>query len=135
MDHRSNARYGRLFIRGILILLCVIAIPKLATSEIDQPADQHNAPTNQKNAIPRYVRRPTGWSSRISPDSKDCAAAKLDIWFQYGTMTYTVFMPEPDLRFKASVGGMEGTTMLIGEKECLIRVRVEAVPAGTTIHD
>lgn len=135
MDHTSNARYGRLLVRGMLILLCVCAIPKLASSEIDQPTDQHNAPTKQQKALPRYVRRPTGASSRMLRDSKDCAAAKLDVWIQSGTMTYTVFLPDSELRFKALVGGTEGTTMLIGEKECLIRVRIQAVPAGTTIHD
>jgi hypothetical protein len=135
MDHTSNARYGRLFIRGLLILLCVFAIPKLASSEADQPAGQQAAPTKQPKALPRYVRRPTGASSRIFPDSEDCAATKLDIWFQYGTMTYTAFMPESDLRFKALIGGTKGTTMLIGEKGCLIRVRIQPVPAGTTIYD
>lgn len=135
MDHRSNARYGRLLIRGLLILLCIFAIPKLASSEADQPAGQEAASTKQPKALPRYVRRPTGASSRMLPDSKDCAAAKLDIWVQYGTMTYTAFMPDLELRFKALVGGPKGTTMLIGEKGCLIRVRIEAVPAGTTIYD
>jgi hypothetical protein len=135
MDHTSNARYGRLLIRGLLILLCVLAIPKLASSEMDRPAGQQTAPTKQPKVFHQYVRSPTGMSSRISPDSKDCAAAKLDIWVQHGTMTYTVFMPDSDLRFKALVGGTEGTTMLIGEKDCLIRVRIQPVPAGTTVYD
>jgi hypothetical protein len=135
MDHTSNARYGRLLIRGLLILLCAFAIPKLASSEIDQPAGQKNAPTKQPKAFPRYISSPTGTSSRMLPDSKDCAAAKLDIWLQSGTMTYTAFMPDSDLRFKALVGGTAGTTMLIGDKECLIRVRIQPVPAGTTIYD
>jgi hypothetical protein len=135
MDHTSNVCHGRLFIRGLLTLLCVFAIPKLASSEVDRPAGRQNTPIEQKKAFPLFVRRPTGMSSRISPDSKDCASAKLDIWLQSGTMTYTTFMPESDLRFKALVGGTAGTTMLIGDNECLIRVRIEPVPAGTTVYD
>lgn len=135
MDHTSNAHYGRLFIRGLLILLCVFAIPKLASSEMDRPAGQHTAPTDQQKAFPLFVRRPAGASSRMFPDSNDCAAAKLDIWLQYGTMTYTAFTPSSELRFKALVGGTQGTTMLIGDKDCLIRVRIQPVPAGTTVYD
>ena len=135
MDHRSNARYGRLFIRGLLILLCLFAVPKFASSEMDRPAGQQNPPTKQQKAFPRFVRSPTGASSRMFPDSKDCAAAKLDIWLQYGTMTYTAFMPNSEPGFKALIGGTQGTTMLIGDKECLIRVRIQPVPAGTTVYD
>lgn len=135
MRHTSYLRDRRFFIRGLLGLLCLFAIPKLASSEADQPTGQQSPPTKQPKVFHQYAGMPGSSSSRILPNSKDCAAAKLDIWVQYGTMTYTVFMPESDLRFKALVGGTQGTTMLIGEKECLIRVRIEPVPAGTTVHD
>jgi hypothetical protein len=34
-----------------------------------------------------------------------------------------------------SVVGEKGTTMMIGGKDCLIRVRIEPVPAGTSISE
>ena len=135
MRHTSYLRDRRFFIRGLLVLLCVFAIPKLASSEADRPAGQQNTPAEQKKEFPRFVRGPTSASSRMFPDSKDCAAAKLDIWVQYGRMTYTAFTPNSEIRLKALVGGMQGTTMLIGEGECLIRVRIQPVPAGTTVYD
>jgi hypothetical protein len=100
---------------------------------ISRPANKLPPPNSQKY-FQRYVPTPGSWS-RMLPDSKDCASAKLDIWVQYGTMTYTAFTPESDRRFKALVGGTAGTTMLIGDNECLIRVRIEPVPAGTTVYD
>ena len=40
MDHLPRSRVIRFAIRGLLILLCVFAVPKLASSEADTLTDQ-----------------------------------------------------------------------------------------------
>jgi hypothetical protein len=136
MGHTSNLPCIGLLIRGLLVLLCVFAVPKLASSEADIPADQKNLSTKPPKALSQGGGYSGRASSRLYPDSNDCAAAKLDIWFQRGTVTHTVFLPGGELRFRALMGGAEReTTMLVGERDCLIRVRIEPVPAGTTVYD
>jgi hypothetical protein len=118
--------------RGLLILLCAFAVPKLASSEADAPTDRDIISSKR----PKAVGHPAPASSRMFPENNDCATAKLDLWLRRGTVTHSVFLPDGRLHYRALMGGAEGTTtMLIGGKDCLIRVRIQPVPAGTSIYD
>ena len=61
-------------------------------------------------------------SSRLFADGDDCAVAKVDIWLQRGAMTYSIFLAgkSPAQVARASAGGSDGTTLLIGEKDCVV---------------
>jgi hypothetical protein len=131
MVHPPRLRVVRLAIRGLLILLCAFAVPKFASGEDDAPTDQDVISSKR----PKAVGHPASEWSRMFPENNDCATAKLDLWFRRGTVTHSIFLPDGGLHYRALVGGAEGTTMLIGGKDCLIRVRIQAVPAGTSIHD
>jgi hypothetical protein len=121
-----------LAIRGLLALLCVFAIPKLASSEADTSTDLNAFLDKRPKVIHQGVSSPGRTSSRLFQENSDCAVAKLDIWLQHGTVTHSASLPDGGLNFR-SVVGEKRTTMLIGGKDCLIRVRIEPVPAGTTI--
>lgn len=124
MDHRSNAHYGRLLIRGFLVLLCLLAVPKLVSGEPDATPDQAT-PSSKKAKGGSH--QPLRFSSRLFPDGNDCAVAKVDLWLQRGNVTYAVFLPgESPAQVSRSVpGGADGTTILVGEKDCLVRIRIE----------
>ena len=136
MGHPPRLRRVRLVIRASLILLCVFAVPKLASSETDTSTDQEIISSKRPKVIHQGVNHPTRASSRMFPENSDCATAKLDIWFRRGTVTHSAFLPDGGLNFRALMGDAEGTTtMLIGGKDCLIRVRIQPVPAGTSVYD
>lgn len=131
MNHRPSLRFITPTIRGLLILVSVLAIPKLASSEAD--TDQDAISSKQLKVIHQGGGYPQLRSLRLFAENKDCAVAKLDIWLQHGTMTYSA---SPDLsRFRTAQSKNATTTMLIGGKDCLIRVRIQPVPGGTSIDD
>ena len=129
MGHPPRLRFIRLAVRGLLILLCVFVVPKLASSEAD-------APTDQDSKRPKRIYQGGGYAQRLSMpfhrESNDCAVAKLDIWLLHGWVTHAVSPPDAGIRTWA---GEKGTTMILGGKDCLIRVRIEPVPAGTSIFE
>jgi hypothetical protein len=62
--------------------------------------------------------------------NENCAVARVDIAFERGLMTYAVFLPDlPEgdsgQTWKSSSGGPDGTTILIGEEDCVVRIRIE----------
>jgi hypothetical protein len=62
--------------------------------------------------------------------NENCAVARVDIAFERGLMTYAVFLPDlPEgdsgQTWKSSSGGSDGTTILLGEKDCVVRIRIE----------
>lgn len=128
MRHPPRLRAVRSAMRGLLILLCVFAVPKLASSEADTSMDL-NAFLSKRSKV---IHQGVGYPARLFLENNDCTVAKLDIWVQHGTVTHSASLPDGGLNF-SSVVGPKGTTMLIGGKDCRIRVRIEAVPAGTSI--
>jgi hypothetical protein len=136
MGHPPRLRHISQAIRGSLALLCVFAVPKLASSESDTSTDLNTFLNKRPKVIHQGVGYPGRASSRLFSENSDCATAKLDLWFQRGTVTHSVFLPDGALHFRALMGDAEGaTTMLIGGKDCLIRVRIQPVPAGTSVYD
>jgi hypothetical protein len=132
MGHPPRSRRIRLVIRALLMLLCVFAIPKLASSETDTSTDQDVVSSKQPKVIRQGGGYPQQRSLRLFAENKDCAVAKLDIWLQHGMVTYSA---SPDASNFRIGGGAKEKTMLIGGKDCLIRVRIQAVAAGTTTFD
>jgi hypothetical protein len=65
-------------------------------------------------------------ASRFYPTNADCAAVKLDIWIDRGMMTYTA-LNNPNAGSQAIEAADEPgrTTMLLGEKNCRVRVLIE----------
>jgi hypothetical protein len=54
----------------------------------------------------------------------------VDIAFERSLMTYEVFLPDlPEgdsgQTWKSYSGGSDGTTILIGENDCVVRIRIE----------
>ena len=135
MDHLPRLRVFRFAIRGLLILLCVFAIPKLAFSEADTSTDLNAFLNKRPKVIHQGVSNPEHTSWRLFLANSDCAVAKLDIWLQNGAASYSASLPDGGLNFRSAVGARGITTMLIGGKDCLIRVRIEPVPAGTNISE
>ncbi|HZO44620.1 MAG TPA: hypothetical protein VFB68_01950 [Xanthobacteraceae bacterium] len=135
MGYPPRLRLTRSAIRGLLILLCLFAIPKLAFSEADTSTDLNTFVNKRPKVIHHGVSNPEGTSWRLYLANGDCTAAKLDIWLQNGAASYSASLPDGGLNFRSAVGARGITTMLIGGKDCLIRVRIEPVPAGTNISE
>lgn len=132
MSHPSRLHCIRLFIRGLLVLLWVFAVPKLASSEAEPLTDQDIVSSKR----PKRIYQGGGYAQRLSMpfyrENNDCAVAKLDIWLRHGWVTHAVSPPDAGWRTRT---GEKGTTMILGGKDCLIRVRIEPVPAGTSIFE
>jgi hypothetical protein len=135
MGHPPRLRVVRLAIRGLLILLCIFAIPKLASSEADTSTDLNTFLNKRPKVNHQGIGNPGQTSSRLFQENSDCAVAKLDIWLQYGTVTHSASLSNGGLNFRSVTGAKGITTMLIGGKDCLIRVRIEPAPAGTSISE
>jgi hypothetical protein len=133
MGHPPRSHFIRLAIRGLLILLCVFAVPKLASSEADL-TDQDIAWSQRPKVTHEGVGHPASTSLRLFAENKDCAVVKLDIWLQRGTVTHSASLSDGGVNFRTA-GGEKGRTMIIGGRDCRIRVRIEAVPADTSIFD
>ena len=134
MSHPPKSCFIRLAIRGLLILLCVFAYPKLASSEGEALTDQDILWSQRPKVIHEGVGHPVGTSLRLFAENKDCATVKLDIWLQRGMVTHSATLSDGGVNFRTA-GGEKGRTMIIGGKDCRIRVRIEAVPADTSIFD
>lgn len=138
MNVPRNLRFPTFAISALLAVLCVLMIPMPTSSEPNVGAHQQNDGGKSPKTIgkPGYTPPRSAWS-RLYPTSDDCAAAKVDIWLERGVATYSIFVPGAGIGGQRAVarvgGGEDGTTMLIGAKDCLIRVRIERAPAGTTI--
>ena len=135
MSHLPPLRFIRLAFWGLLALLCVVAVPKFASSEADTPTDQDVISSKHAKLIRQGGGYPASKSWRLFAENKDCALAKLDIWFQRGTVTHWASLSDGDLNFRTGMGPGGTKTMLIGGKDCLIRIRIEPVPAGTSLED
>jgi hypothetical protein len=132
MGHPPRLHFIGSAIRGLLILLCVVAVPKLASGESDTSTDQDGVSSKQPKVIHQGGGYPERTESFMFRDNKDCAIAKLDIWLQHGTVTHSISPPDAGFRTWLSA---KGRTMIIGGKDCRIRVRIEPVSADTSIFE
>lgn|SRR5512134_1420967 len=135
MDIPRNVRCITVVLGALLSALCLFVIPKLALSEPAVGGPQQDLSGKGSKTSPLVGGgRPMHLSSRLFPDSDDCAVAKVDIWLERGRVTYSLFLPGQQTGHRAETrpGGAEGTSMIIGGKDCLISVRVEraAKPSG-----
>ena len=133
MGHPRTLRRVRLAVRTLLILLCVFAIPKLAFSQADL-TDQDIAWSQRPKVTHEGVRNLGNTSLRLFAENKDCATVKLDIWLQHGRVTHSATLSDRSVIFRTA-GGEKGRTMIIGGRDCRIKVRIEAVSADTSIFD
>jgi hypothetical protein len=135
MDTQRKVHCTSFVIGALLAASSVLVIPKLALSEPGVAAPQQDVSGKGSKRDP-FVGggTPVHLSSRLFPDSDDCVRAKVDIWLERGRVTHSLFLPGQRAEHHAEIrpGAAEGTTMIIGGKNCLIRVRIEraANPSG-----
>jgi hypothetical protein len=128
---RPTNQYGTtLLVRGLLVLLCALAVPKLASSEPDVAADHQDILKKYRLlGLDDFDRPRRRFISRVAPDSNGCPVARIDMALERGLLSYSIFLadlPEGEAGQSAKHGGGGyGTTMLIGEKDCVIRIRIE----------
>ncbi|MBX9778376.1 MAG: hypothetical protein K2Y71_28715 [Xanthobacteraceae bacterium] len=131
--HPQKLRCMSLALQGLLILLAAFAVPKLAFGQTDL-TDQDIAWGQRSKVIHEGILHPGGRSLRLFAENQDCATVKLDIWLQRGTVTHSATLSDRSVIFRTT-GGEKGRTMIIGGRDCRIRVRIEAVPADTSIFE
>lgn len=59
----------------------------------------------------------------LYPRNDACGEAKLDIWLNRGMLSYSLFSPRTGA--VRVISGTDGATILIGEGDCVVRVRIE----------
>jgi hypothetical protein len=129
MSHPTSQHYITLLVRGLLVLLCVLAVPRFASSESGAASD-HPSPLSKFRAFSLDGSPARRIFSGLGIRNENCAVARVDIAFERGLMTYAVFLPDlPEgdsgQTWKSSSGGSDGTTILLGEKDCVVRIRIE----------
>jgi hypothetical protein len=129
MSHPTSQHYITLLVRGLLVLLCVLAVPRFASSESGAASD-HPSPLSKFRAFSLDGSPARRIFSGLGIRNENCAVARVDIAFERGLMTYAVFLPDlPEgdsgQTWKSSSGGPDGTTILIGEEDCVVRIRIE----------
>ena len=142
MSKLPNLRDFGLVLGGALLGACLFSVPKQASSafregdtiagaiivENDRTNRMERRPDNSEGwgEITRYSSyyRPSRVSSRLFPNHADCAAAKLDVWLNSGLVTYSHFS-DADAAPAENTDVPGKTAMLIGGKECQIRIVVE----------
>lgn len=98
--------------------------------EEDRTSRQERHPDNAEGwggITQSYVyRRPTVVSSQLYPGHEDCTSVKLDVWLGGGRLTYSLFNGlEPKFRPADHTDQPGRSTLLIGGKECQVRVTIE----------
>ncbi len=69
--------------------------------------------------------KPASVSSRLFRYHEDCGAAKLDVWIDSGLLIYSLFNSEADASSTESTDAPGKTTMLIGRKDCQVKIVIE----------
>lgn len=142
MSKLRNFRDIVLVLVGVLVGACLVGAPKYASSafgegdaimgaiiiEKDKRNRTEGRPNNPERwgEITRYSSyySPSRVSSRLFPDHDDCDAVKLDVWLNSGLLTYSLFSDaEAPTAESTDVPGK--TTMLIGRKDCQVRIVIE----------
>jgi hypothetical protein len=143
MSKLRNLRDIGLVLAGVVTGACLFSLPKQATSafresegavgaiiiEKDKKNRMQHRPDNSEGwgGITRYSNyyRPSRVSSRLFPNHEDCGAAKLDVWLNSGLLIYSLFNSEADASSTESTDVPGKTTMLIGGKDCQVRIVIE----------
>lgn len=137
----KNSRNLLHFTFPICALLAVAGVLMISSPTLSEPGTATPSQENGKKSLPAVGKSGNspsriGWS-RFYPPSDDCAEAKVDISLTRGVASYSIAVPSVGVggqRAIARVGaGEEGTTILVGAKDCLISIRVGRAPAGMTI--
>ncbi len=124
MSHSRSLRAIGLFLGGVLATVGLFTVPRYASSA-------HREGEAVQGAIVYEQKIPSAFgpvhrSSRLFSANDDCAAVKLDVWINRGFLTYSLFS-DPDAGAppaeSADVSGK--TTMLIGGKNCQVRIVIE----------
>jgi hypothetical protein len=145
MSNLHRVRDIGLVLGGVLVGACLFTAPRHASSAYRE-GDAIKGAIILEKAKPEITYQPNnpeGWggmqrvpaghvfgrertASRFYPTNADCAAVKLDIWIDRGMMTYAV-LNNPTTGNQAIEAADEPgrTTMLIGEKNCRVRVLIE----------
>ena len=128
MSHSRLLRAISLFLGGALATAGAFTVPRYASSEPAEGGVAHGAIVyDQKTPS---VLGPTHRSLRLFPVNDDCAAAKLDIWINRGFLTYSLFNdPDAGAPPAESADETAKTTMLIGGKDCQVRIVIERADA------
>jgi len=138
MNAVRNVRCITFIVRALLAAMCVLVIPKLAASEPNTQQRRDAGKPPKALGAPGGAAPMRAWS-RLFLNREGCAIAKLDIWLNRGIATYSIFMADAGATGQHATarigGGTDGTTMLFGEKDCLIRVRIEQAPADASIDN
>jgi hypothetical protein len=116
-------------LRNLLLgtLLLTAVTPATVASDNDSNAD----PQVPAQGVPtRILRLPDGPPmravERLFSDNPGCARVKLDVWFERGRHTYTVFMAGDGPAQRADLhSDSEGTTILLGNEGCRHRIRID----------
>jgi hypothetical protein len=149
MSNSRSLRAIGLLLGGALAGASLFAVPKYASSAFREADavegaivyEQGNA--RSVESITHQPNNPDGWggmqqvpagigrgpmrvSSRLFPANDDCAAVKLDVWINRGLLTYSLFNnPDAGAPPADSTDVPGRTTMLIGGKNCRVRVLIE----------
>ena len=142
MSNLRNLRDIGLVLGGVLVGACLFSVPKQASSasrEGDAVKGAIIIEKDRRNRMERRPGNPEGWgeitrassyyrpsrvSSRLFPDHDDCDAMKLDVWLSSGLLTYSLF-PDAEAPAAESTDVPGKTTMLIGRKDCQVRIVIE----------
>lgn len=84
----------------------------------------------QIRRISSYYRPASVWS-RLFRHHEDCGAVKLDVWVHSGQLIYSLFNTDADGSPAESTDVPGKTTMLIGGKNCQIRIVFERADGRT----
>jgi len=129
MSRPTSQHFIALLVRGLLVLLCALAVPRLASSESDVASDHPDIFKKYRLlGLDDFDRPRRRFVSGIAPESDGCPTARIDIAVERGLLSYSIFfpdIPEGGAGQFARHGGGNGTTMLLGEKDCIIRIRIE----------
>jgi hypothetical protein len=142
MSRLRSLRDIGLVLAGVVVGACLFSLPKQASSAFQEGGAIAGAVIIEKDKRNRTQRQPDnaeGWggitrfssyyrpshvSSRLFPDHHDCESVKLDIWLNSGLLTYALF-PDAEAPTAESIDVAGKTTMLIGGKNCQVRIVIE----------
>jgi hypothetical protein len=143
MSNLRNLRDVGLVLAGVLVGVCLFSVTEQASSAYREGDAIMGAIIVEKDKRDRWEHQPNnseGWggitrvtsysrpmrvSSQFFPNHEDCGAVKLDIWLSSGLLTYSLFDSEADASSTESTDVPGKTTMLIGGKDCQVRIVIE----------
>jgi hypothetical protein len=143
MSKQRKLRDIGLVLAGVVAGACLFSVPKQVSSAFQERDAVVGAIIIEKDKKNRTQHRPDnaeGWggiirsssyyqpsrvSSRLFPNYEDCGAVKLDVWLNSGLLIYSLFNSEADASSTESTDVPGKTTMLIGGKDCQVRIVIE----------